>query len=224
MVARRAHNPEVVWFKSHLRNQKRTASAWMLFFFAYEVQTPNHLRAAPAGRMGSRRTKQTTPHTFPRDPVVTSPTSATKKGTASAWMLFLFAYEVQTPNHLRAAPAGRMGSRRTKQTASHTFPRDPVVTSPTSATKKGTASAWMLFFFAYEVQTPNHLRAAPAGRMGSRRTKQTTSHTFPRDPVVTSPTSATKKLLGRSSGRFYFFTKLDKFQGCGFFPSGKKPF
>ena len=54
MVARRAHNPEVVWFKSHLRNQKRTASAWMLFFFAYEVQTPNHLRAAPAGRMGSR--------------------------------------------------------------------------------------------------------------------------------------------------------------------------
>ena len=59
--------------------------------------------------------------------------------------------------------------------------------------KKGTASAWMLFFFAYEVQTPNHLRAAPAGRMGSRRTKQTTSHTFPRDPVVTSPTSATKR-------------------------------
>ena len=55
----------------------------MLFFFAYEVQTPNHLRAVPAGRMGSRRTKRTTSHTFPRDPVVTSPTSATKKGTAS---------------------------------------------------------------------------------------------------------------------------------------------
>ena len=60
-----------------------------------------------------------------------------------------------------------MSPRRTKQTAPHTFPRDPVVTSPTSATKKGTASAWMLFFFAYEVQTPNRLRAAPAGRMGS---------------------------------------------------------
>ena len=25
LVARRAHNPKVVWFKSHLRNQKRTA-------------------------------------------------------------------------------------------------------------------------------------------------------------------------------------------------------
>ena len=154
--------------------------------------------------MSPRRTKQTAPHTFPRDPVVTSPTSATKKGTASAWMLFFFAYEVQTPNHLRAAPAGRRGSRRTKQTTSHTFPRDPVVTSPTSATKKGTASAWMLFLFAYEVQTPNSLRAAPAGRMGSRRTKQTTSHTFPRDPVVTSPTSATKRKEMRTACLFSF--------------------
>ena len=68
--------------------------------------------------------------------------------------------------------------------------------------KKGTASAWMLFFFAYEVQTPNHLRAAPAGRMGSRRTKQTTPHTFPRDPVVTSPTSAT---ISRSQKRYHGF-------------------
>ena len=33
----------------------------------------------------------------------------------------------------------------------------------------------------------------PCGSDGIARTQQTTSHTFPRDPVVTSPTSATKK-------------------------------
>ena len=37
-------------------------------------------------------------------------------------------------------PCGSDGIARTQQTTSHTFPRDPVVTSPTSATKKGTAS------------------------------------------------------------------------------------
>ena len=32
MVARRAHNPEVVRFKSHLRNQKESNSQGLLFF------------------------------------------------------------------------------------------------------------------------------------------------------------------------------------------------
>ena len=32
MVARRAHNPEAVWFKSHLRNQKENQPFGLVFF------------------------------------------------------------------------------------------------------------------------------------------------------------------------------------------------
>ncbi len=39
MVARRAHNPEVVWFKSHLRNQKRNSIRMDAVLFC--LRSPN---------------------------------------------------------------------------------------------------------------------------------------------------------------------------------------
>ena len=47
LVARRAHNPEVMRFKSHLRNQKRKQSNGLLFRFWNDVfRTRNVMRTA----------------------------------------------------------------------------------------------------------------------------------------------------------------------------------
>ena len=47
MVARRAHNPEVVRFKSHLRNQKEKHPLRVLFFLVLKCDlNPAHIRVA----------------------------------------------------------------------------------------------------------------------------------------------------------------------------------
>ncbi len=47
LVARRAHNPEAVRFKSHLRNQKQTDALWRPFVFCCGDTSP--LRCLPLG-------------------------------------------------------------------------------------------------------------------------------------------------------------------------------
>ena len=54
LVARRAHNPEVVWFKSHPRNQKEKPSSRMVFLFgtmcSLRERDAHYVRDASFGR------------------------------------------------------------------------------------------------------------------------------------------------------------------------------
>ena len=44
LVARRAHNPKVVWFESRLRNQKQKQPIGLFFVFEYDVARPHGRR------------------------------------------------------------------------------------------------------------------------------------------------------------------------------------
>ena len=52
MVARRAHNPEVVWFKSHLRNQKRNSIRMDAVLFCLRSPNAEPPSSRPCGSDG----------------------------------------------------------------------------------------------------------------------------------------------------------------------------
>ena len=55
LVARRAHNPEAVWFKSHPRNQNEKDTQTGVFFVLTEMDLGWGLNYATAGRMKRAR-------------------------------------------------------------------------------------------------------------------------------------------------------------------------
>ena len=68
---------KTVWSWSHLRNQKKNSIRMDAVLFCLRSPNAGPPPSRLAGRTGSRCTKQTLSLTFSRDPVVTSPTSAT---------------------------------------------------------------------------------------------------------------------------------------------------
>ncbi len=125
---------KTVWSWSHLRNQKKNSIRMDAVLFCLRSPNAGPPPSRRAGRTGSRRTKQTPSLAHSRDPVVTSPTSATKKKNSIRMDAVLFCLRSPNAGPPPSRLAGRTGSRCTKQTLSLTFSRDPVVTSPTSAT------------------------------------------------------------------------------------------
>ncbi len=129
LVARRAHNPKVVRFKSHLRNQRRTtpfSGVVLLLFRSADFESPHDLRRRswvskskrPGGSFGRREVPQSKEFSEPRLPrrkkttmrpgrAMKNPTSATKEERHPFRVSFFFYFEAQILNRPTTFDEGR---------------------------------------------------------------------------------------------------------------------
>ena len=112
MVARRAHNPEVVWFKSHLRNQTQRTPSWVSFAFVCGgCRRGLHAIATSNSRFGQAEKAIAERSKGGREPAVTacrvaklwlpSPTSAAKN-ERHHMVPFTFACRDVAVNHMQS--------------------------------------------------------------------------------------------------------------------------